>query len=305
MNTNTLVQNYINYLKNICGFAERTIKQHQRICTLWFTFMSEVIEQPVLNAKPLDILNYIETQQQSGRVKNTSLSREICVIRTLYSWLFDIEKIMINPASSIPELICEPPAEKEYLTVEECFTYLETFDTSSFQGLRNYTMAALLWSTGLRNNELCSLDWRDIDLEEGTLLVRKGKGGKQRFLFLNDRILQDMIKYRKNAKGDEYSPVFYALSKNKYSTQKHARLNQNTVVGLLRKQGNEAKLQKRVHPLAFRHTFATHMYEAGVCMADIKEMLGHDDETETTIYVHVSADSVKLFLEQHIGNTKR
>ncbi len=305
MSIKRLVENYIGYLKNICGFAERTIKQHQRTCTLWFTFMSEVIDRPVPHAKPLDILKYIETQQQSGRVNNTSLSREICVIRTFYTWLFDTGKIPINPASSIPELICEPPAENEYLTIEECFAYLETFDTSNFAGLRNYTISALLWSTGLRNNELCSLDWRDIDLKEGTLLVRKGKGGKQRFLFLNDQIRQDMIEFRKNAKGDQSSPVFYALSQNKFSTQKHARLNQNTVVGFLRKQADKAGLQKRVHPLTFRHTFATHMYDAGVGMADIKEMLGHDDETETTIYVHVGVDTVKRFLDQHIGNTKQ
>jgi len=166
-------------------------------------------------------------------------------------------------------------------------------------------MAALLWSTGLRNSELCSLDWRDINLEEGTLLVRKGKGGKQRLLHLNDRIRQDMTNFRAKAEGDEYSPVFYALSKNQFSEKKHARLNQRTVVGILRKHGKEVGLTKRVHPMAMRHTFATHMYEAGVCMADIKEMLGHDDETETTIYVHVNVDTIKRFLRQHSGNEEQ
>ncbi len=303
MSTKNILAKYIEYLKNIRGFEERTIKQHQRICRLWFIFMSENIEQSVLNANPLDILEYIELQQQSGRVNNTSLSGEICVIRTFYTWLFDTGKVHFNPAASIPELICEPPAEKEYLTIEECFRLLDTFDTSRFQGLRNYTMTALLWSTGIRNSELCGLNWRDIDFDEGTLLVRKGKGGKQRLLFLNDRIRKDMIEFRKKAIGDEYSPVFYALSKNQFSVQKHARINQNTVVGLIRKYADEAELPKRVHPMALRHTFATHMYQAGVCMRDIKEMLGHDDETETTIYVHVNVDTVKRFLKQHIGNS--
>ncbi len=299
------IEKYIGYLENICGFADRTIKQHQRICSLWFHFMSEVIEQSIVNAKPLDILKYIETQQLSGRVNNTSLSREICVIRTFYTWLFSTGKIAKNPAASIPELICKPPAEKAYLTVDECSRLLEAFDTTNFQGLRNYIIAALLWSTGLRNSELCSLDWRDINLDEGTLLVRKGKGGKQRLIFLNDRIWRDMTAFREKVEGDDYSPVFYALSKNKFSEKKHDRLSQNTVVGMLRKHGKEVGLSKRVHPMAFRHTFATHMYEAGVCMADIKEMLGHDDETETTIYVHVSIDTVKRFLVQHNGNREQ
>jgi site-specific recombinase XerD len=295
-----LLEKYIDYLKNICGFTVRTLKQHQRICKLWFSFLSEVIEQPVLNAVPADILKYIEVRQGSGIVNNTSISKELCVIRTFYAWLKDTERIISNPASSIPQLICKPAAEKDYLTIDECFEFLDTFDTSDFMGLRNYTIAALLWSTGLRNSELCGLDWRDMDLEEGTLLVRKGKGGKQRLLFLNDRILEDLIHYRSCAEGDESSPVFYALSMNQFSKKKQARISQKRIVEIVSRHAENAGIKKQVNPLTFRHTFATHMYEEGVKMSDIKEMLGHDDETETTIYVHVSVETVTRFLKQHI-----
>ena len=82
-------------------------------------------------------------------------------------------------------------------------------------GLRNYTIIALLWSTGLRSIELCSLDWRDIDLEEATLLVRKGKGNKQRQLFLNDRILEDLRVYHAQFGGNGKAPVFQSTSTNK------------------------------------------------------------------------------------------
>jgi site-specific recombinase XerD len=71
---------------------------------------------------------------------------------------------------------------------------------------------------------------------------------------------------------------------------------------MIRKHGKKAGLDKPVNPLTFRHCFATHMYETGVRIADIKEMLGHDDETETTIYVHVSIATVKRFLQEHIAN---
>ena len=157
MNVN-IIEKYIDYLKNICGFAQRTISQHRRICMLWFTFMSKVTERSVVHTRPEDILRYIETRQKSGQVNNTSLAREICVIRTFYTWLFTTGKISKNPAASIPELICDPPAEKAYLTVDECKRLLDVFDTLDFQSLRNYTMTALLWSTGLRNSELCGLD---------------------------------------------------------------------------------------------------------------------------------------------------
>jgi len=192
--------------------------------------------------------------------------------------------------------------EKAYLTVDECFQLLISFDTSDHIGLRNYTIVALLWSTGLRNGEVCALDWRDINLDEGALLVRKGKGGKQRQLFLNDRVLEDMIRYRNEMGGGDNSPVFYAFSKNASSKEKYSRLSQSRLVEIIREHGKAAGLKKPINPLTFRHTFATHMYEAGIRMEDIKEMLGHDDETETTIYVHISIDTAKRFLNDHIAN---
>jgi len=302
MDTNSLITEYLEYLERSCGFAIRTLKLHKRVCKVWDQFLSTKMNKQLTEATPANLIDYIDFRQQTGRIKNATISRELCVIRTLYAYLFDYQKVASNPAASLPELICEPPEEKVYLTVDECFNLLHAFDTDDLIGLRDYTMAALLWSTGLRNGELCALNWRDIDLEEGRLLVRKGKGGKQRQLFLNDRIWKDLIRYRQQMQGDEYPPVFYAFSKNGSSTKKHARLSQSRVVEIIRKHGQVIGLKKAINPLTFRHTFATHMFEAGVSIQDIKEMLGHDDETETTIYVHISIDGAKRFLNDHIAN---
>lgn len=227
------------------------------------------------------------------------------MLRTLYVYLSDFQKISSNPAAALPELICEPPAEKAYLSVEECFKLLEIFDLTDLTDLRNYTIVALLWSTGLRSGELCALDWRDINLKEGTLLVRRGKGGKQRQLFLNHRVLQDLLRYRQKIEDNENGPVFYAFSQNASSTKKHARLSQSRLVEIIQEYSKTAGIKKDINPLTFRHTFATHMYEAGVRVEDIKEMLGHDDDTETTIYIHISIDRVKRFLNDHIANPQK
>ena len=304
MDTNSLITEYLEYLEHSCGFAIRTLKVHKRVCNVWDQFLSTKINK-VTEATPADIIDYIDSRQQTGKIKNATISRELCVIRTLYAYLFDYQKMTSNPAASVPELICEPPEEKVYLTVDECFDLLKAFNTDDLIGLRDYTMAALLWSTGLRNGELCALNWRDIDIKEGILLVRKGKGGKQRRLFLNDRIWKDLIRYRQQMQGDENSAVFYAFSKNGSSSKKHARLSQSRVVEIIRKHGRAVGLKKAINPLTFRHTFATHMYEAGISIQDIKEMLGHDDETETTIYVHISINGAKHFLNDHIANPKK
>lgn len=302
MDSNSLVAEYLEYLERMCGFSARTLKQHKRFCGLWETFLRKRDDKDILEAVPADLLAYIDFRQKSGRVSNTSISKELCVLRTLYAYLFDYKKMDSNPAASLPELICEPPAEKAYLTVDECFQLLISFNTADPIGLRNYTIVALLWSTGLRNGELCALNRRDINLDEGTLLVRKGKGGKQRQLFLNDRLIKDLVRYSSEIGGDDDSPVFYAFSKNASSKERYARLSQSRLVEIIREHGKSVGLKKPINPLTFRHTFATHMYEAGISIDDIKEMLGHDDETETTIYVHISIDSAKRFLNDHIAN---
>lgn len=295
---NKAITQYFLYLEQMCGFTVRTIKYHRRICTLWIMFLEEK-GKGIGAADSTDFLCYIETRTK--KVKNASLAGELCVLRTLYSFLYNYGMLDMNPAEAIPELICVPSAEKSWLTVQECFQFLDSFDTSEPIGMRNYVLAALLWSTGLRNNELCNLNWQDMDLTESTLMVRKGKGGKQRQIFFNERLRQLLIRYQKQMGGEPYEPVFYAFSQNASRKGRHGRLSQSAVGELIRKNGQKAGLKKPVNPLIFRHCFATHMYETGVKIADIKEMLGHDDETETTIYVHVSVATVKRFLQEHIA----
>jgi len=274
-----IIDEYISYLENLCGFAKATLKQHLRICTLWADFLTSTRDKKLFTAEPIDLLDYIKFRQKSGKVKNTTISKELCVLRTLYAYLQDFKKIELNPAASLPELICEPPAEKKYLTVNECFKLLESIKTDTLIGLRDHTIIALLWSTGLRSSELCALDRNDIDLREGSLIVRKGKGGKQRQVFFNNKMLEMLTHYWVMFPGDTDTPLFHAFSKNGSNKKKHARLSLSRLADIARERSKTAGITKKVSPLTFRHTFATHMYEAGVTMKDIKEMLGHDDET--------------------------
>jgi site-specific recombinase XerD len=243
-------------------------------------------------------------ESRSRTVGRKTVSKEVSALRGLYNYLFDFGKISKNPAANLPELMSEPHLESFWLKVEECFKFLDLFDRSNLLGLRNYTISALLWATGLRSSELCALDWRDIDFSEGALRVRRGKGGKQRQIFLNDSILSEMKHYRAHTEGGPRDPVFYAFSKNQTNKKRHARLSERRLTEIIREHAGAAGFLWNVTPITFRHSFATHMAEAGVAMEDIKEILGHDDETETTTYVHVSEDRMRRFLYGHMGSSK-
>ncbi len=296
------ISEYLSYLKNIRNYAELTITRHERIAKLWACFLDEQIGVSLLRARTEDILSWIDYRRDQGVVNDASINAELCVIRTLYDYLTRFEQITFSPAAAVPELVCAPPPEQDHLTVEECFSLLETCDRTDLKGLRNYTILALFWSTGLRKRELQSLDCGDINLDEGHLLVRHGKGGKQRQVFLNDHICEDLRAYARQWGWSEGAPLFKSVKPDSTSADPNKRLTGSRIEEMVRKSGKMAGINKRVCPLALRHSFATHMYEAGVSLEDIKEIMGHSNDTETTIYVHVTLDAVRNFLNRHIAN---
>jgi site-specific recombinase XerD len=302
----TPIQDHLQYLERVRHYAQATMLLHRRVCALWETWIVQTRKRrDVLQALPDDLLAWVQYRRAGGLVQDTSIVKELCVLRTLYKFLEDFHHLRFNPAASLPELICRPPQEQQYLTVPECFQLLDSYDQTDRIGLRNYMMTAVLWSTGLRRGELCRLLWKDIVLDEARLLVRHGKGGKQRQLFLNDRLVQDLRRYRARggaAAENPESPLFPAESVNRSGTPRHRAISPHRLVQILQAQGKIAGISKSIGPLTLRHTFATHMFEAGVSIHDLKEMLGHTDEMETTVYVHVTLDAARRLLNEHISH---
>jgi len=294
-----LIDEFIQSRKTMNGDRSLTITRRQRICRCWQIFLENKQDRTISSAMAEDLLAFVAHRQKDG-VKDTTIRGELCVIRTFYEHLLSRGKVLWSPAVSLPQMICDPPAEKSHLTIKECLSILSSLDTKEAIAMRNYVIVALLWSTGLRNRELCALTWQDVDLEEGSLLVCEGKGGKQRQLFLNDRIVCDLKTYRKRLGAAEQDPVFCSSKTGTKTPVSSSRL-----VQVCRECAQEAGVGKPVNPMTFRHTFATHMFEAGVVLEDIKELMSHNLVTETTVYIHVSLDAAKQILNDHISNPRK
>jgi len=168
MSDDQLLRRYLDHLTEVCNYARNTVRAHRRISATWAAFLRTQRGHGIERASAEDLLAWIEHREVAS-VKGSTIAKELCVFRTLYGYLQRSALVFGNPAASLPEYICNPPAEKLVLSVEECFAMLRAFDTDSPLGLRNYLVVALLWSTGLRNSELCALNWRDIDLDEARL----------------------------------------------------------------------------------------------------------------------------------------
>lgn len=297
-----LITEHLKYLRDIRNYVQLTLTRHERVATLWTTFLAEEIGITLEQACTEDFLSWIDYRRAQGVVRDASINAELCVLRTLYDYLKCFNHIAINPAVAIPALVCAPPAEQDYLTVDECFRLLDTCDQTDLKGLRNYTILALFWSTGLRKRELYNLNCGDVNLDEGYLRVLNGKGGKARQVFLNDRIVTNLRAYGERWGWRPEAPLFRSVKPDSTNADPDKRLCTGSIEEMARKSGKVAGIKKMVCPLAMRHSFATHMYEAGVSIEDLKEIMGHSNDTETLIYVHVTLGAVRHFLNEHIAN---
>ena len=296
INDRVVIDEFIEWLCRIRSLTEITVAHNRSVCRSWADFLEQRGETSIRHATTESVLAYVEKRSSIDQVKDVTISDDLCILRTFYEYLVTFGG-STNPTKCLPEFVCKKDYESDYLTVEEMFAMLDTCDQKDPQGLRDYCIIAFLWSTGLRTGEFLALQWRDIDLEEGTVLVRKGKGRKQRSLFLNDRLLENMRHYRKNILAKERHPVFCSIAPTVRENGEMGRYELSTVIGLAAGKGC---VGRKVTPLMLRHTFATHMYEAGVSVRDLQEMMGHSRMTETSVYIHVTVKAAKKLLNDHI-----
>jgi len=163
--------------------------------------------------------------------------------------------------------------------------------TDTVLGVRDRALLALLYATGIRASEACSLRQGQVDLHERTITVC-GKGGHERTIPLNDQVvavLEDYIHVRGPALP---SAPFYRSRRGR-------ALARGTVYERVRTWGNRTRIGKPLSPHRLRHTFATHLVRAGVGLVTIRDLLGHRLITSTQIYLHVTAQDLRHAAERH------
>lgn len=156
--------------------------------------------------------------------------------------------------------------------------------------LRDTAVAELLFATGIRISELCSLKENDINLYDGTVLVF-GKGSKERRIQIgNVEVLNILRKYKL-----EYSKEIHDC-KHFFANQNGEKLSDQSVRRMINKYASHAAINLHITPHMFRHTFATSLLEADVDIRIIQEILGHSSISITEIYTHVAVSKQRAVL---------
>lgn len=178
----------------------------------------------------------------------------------------------------------------EILTLEEQDKLLGIFNKRYYNSRKNKTMVKLFLNSGLRLSEMLDLKWMDINLLTGQLKVIEGKGAKDRILWVNDDVLEDLRNWREdqfnNAVATEYV----------FSTKGGGRLDKDNVRNMLYKYSQKA-LGKRISPHILRHTFATDLLRETKNIRLVQKVLGHEDLSTTMIYTHIIDDELENALK--------
>lgn len=148
--------------------------------------------------------------------------------------------------------------------------------------IRFYCMYSILYSAGLRINELLSLKPDDIDVSRSLIHVRQGKGKKDRYTLLSKPLVGKLSEYRAR-----YNPETWLFER-----ETGVQFSESIVSKKLKEIALEAGITKRVYPHLFRHSFATHLIEQGMDLKIVQELLGHNNIKTTEVYVHI-ADTYK------------
>ena len=223
--------------------------------------------------------------------KKSTIARKLSAVRSFYRYLVKHGYIDVNPSDAVQTPKQDKPIPT-YLPIDDMFRLLASVKTDTIPGLRNRAMFETLYSTGIRVSELAGLDVGDVDFHECVIRV-KGKGGHERMVPIGRTALSSIEIYRqqirlKNQTASSRSDGLSggALFLNRFNT----RLSARSIARILEKTTRECGLAIPVSPHAFRHTFATHMLDAGADLRVVQELLGHKSLSTTQKYTHVSID---------------
>ena len=239
------------------------------------------------------VRDYMDSLYQAG-LGSRSVARHLSTLRSFYAFLVREGRIASDPTEHLgaPRQWQKIP---KYLNLEEIERLSQTPDANRMTGMRDHAMIELLFATGLRVSELCTLGVADLNLDLGVLRAT-GKGRKQRMIPAGKAALAAVQAYLERAR-----PAILKGRPSRYLfvTARGGPMTRQAFWKLLRGHGRKAGVFHHLTPHVIRHSFATHLLEGGADLRSVQTMLGHADISTTQIYTHVMRSRLRKTVDEH------
>ncbi len=286
------IESFIETLSAEKGFSLNTCRAYRNDLEQFLAYLRDSEIGLLRRGEKVDVRNVDDIVIRSymgflyKKNQKSTIARKLSALRSFFRFLVKRGTIRTNPADKVLTPKRGRPLPN-YLPVDDMFRLLDGVKGESVLALRNRAILETLYSTGVRVAELAGMDIGDVDFDSGFVRVI-GKGNNERLAPVGKKALGRIRAYvdtRRETTGSviqDSEPLFLNSRGGRLSTRSIARLLEVVVrqMGLLRP----------ISPHGLRHTFATHMLDAGADLRVVQELLGHASLTTTQRYTHVSID---------------
>ncbi|OCA85452.1 tyrosine recombinase XerC [Bacillus sp. FJAT-27225] len=293
-NVNVCLKLFLEYLQIEKNYSQYTIGDYQDIVMEFFDMMAEQGIKEVADVRYHDARLFL-TRLFDKKQSRKTIAKKISCLRSFYKFLVREKIVEENPFT----LVILPKGEKrlpEFFYENELEILFQECKTDTPLGQRNAALLELLYATGIRVSECCSITLKDIDFFLSTILV-KGKGSKERYVPFGSKASEALKLYledgrKKLLNGKPNQEVLFINHRGGPLTARGVR---TILDGMIEK----SSLTGKIHPHKLRHSFATHLLNNGADMRTVQELLGHSFLSSTQIYTHVTSEKLKKIYMSH------
>jgi integrase/recombinase XerD len=282
---------FVAYIRYERGLATNTVDAYRRDLEVWARYCkAKRLSLKAVVAK--DVTDYL-MRLRDGRdpapapYSPSSVARMLVSLRSFFKFLVREGHLDADPTAKV-ESPRKPRSLPKAIPLDDVVELVE-LPPADLLGRRDRAILETLYGAGLRISELVGLDVDDVDLDNGTILVRAGKGSKSRRLPIGRKARAAVKSYLTVSRPTLMTKAKRAQTKGAlFLNARGTRLSRQGCWKIIKKYAAQAGLEAKVSPHTLRHSFATHMLDAGADIRVVQELLGHASLSTTQVYTLVS-----------------
>jgi site-specific recombinase XerD len=278
--------------------SDSALRKAKHALSLFALFLKERNIVHIFDVGQEDVLafhRYIREMKTTRKkpYASSSIRGMVSVLKNFFSFLYRHGYILSSPMENYQAETKEPEKPKEIFTTDEMNRFLNALPADTAIELRNRTLFELLYATALRVQEALNLDVSHINIPERILMVRQGKGSKDRYVPLSHVAVTFLKKYMESGRGKIFRYSDFDGEDALFITQ-HGRLHYTTARKVFHEYLKTAGIKRKKRTIhSIRHSCATHLLENGADVRYVQELLGHESIETTVGYTHLLIDKLK------------
>jgi len=286
---------YFEYLKG-CGLSVGTIVRMKWSLKLFYEYLNG---KDVREVKEKDIILFIKylrniRTQYKRELAEASIELSVGAVKSFYIFLYNNEYSLSNPCEALKIKVRGVKKEVRMFSKEEIGIFLDGISIEEKDKERDRAYFELMYSSGLRVREGLNLELEDINFLERILIVKNGKGKKDRYVPFSETALKFLLKYVNEGRKECLEKIKDSENKKWLFIYENGRLSYGMILKRFRRYLKECKLNDKglkIHSI--RHSTATHLLEGGASIRYVQELLGHESIDTTQIYARPTVENVR------------